>query len=141
MGDAPRCAVVGAANIDIGGFPSGRMAIQDSNPGRIALSTGGVGHNIACNLARLGVETRLVTALGADAFADIVRAEPGCISYELCRDLRPSPDGKTYATFVEIWESEAALKAHGATPHMCRYREQVADLRAGGQVTVMEKLV
>ena len=72
---------------------------------------------------------------------DIVRAEPGCISYELCRDLRPSPDGKTYATFVETWESEAALKAHGATPHMCRYREQVADLRVGGQVSVMEKIV
>lgn len=71
----PRCAVVGAANIDIGGFPSGRLAMQDSNPGRIALSAGGVGRNIACNLARLGVETHLVAPLGTDAFADIVRAD------------------------------------------------------------------
>ena len=51
-----RCAVVGAANIDIGGFPQGRIALQDSNPGRVILSAGGVGRNIACNLARLGVE-------------------------------------------------------------------------------------
>ena len=71
----PRCAVVGAANIDIGGFPAGRIAMQDSNPGRVRLSAGGVGRNIACNLARLGVRTELVAPLGDDAFADIVRAD------------------------------------------------------------------
>ncbi len=70
-----RCAVVGAANIDIGGFPQGRIALQDSNPGRVVLSAGGVGRNIACNLARLGIETHLVAPLGTDAFADIVRAD------------------------------------------------------------------
>ena len=70
-----RCAVVGAANIDIGGFPQGRVALQDSNPGRVILSAGGVGRNIACNLARLGVETHLVAPLGTDAFADIVRGD------------------------------------------------------------------
>jgi len=71
----PRCAVVGAANIDIGGFPAGRLVLGDSCPGRVSLSGGGVGRNIACNLARLGVETHLLTALGDDAFADIVRAD------------------------------------------------------------------
>ena len=70
-----RCAVVGAANIDIGGFPEGVMAMRDSNLGRIRMSAGGVGRNIACNLARLGIETQLITALGGDAFADVVRAD------------------------------------------------------------------
>jgi len=70
-----RCAVVGAANIDIGGFPRGRIALQDSNPGRVVLSAGGVGRNIACNLSRLGIEAHLVAPLGTDAFADIVRAD------------------------------------------------------------------
>ena len=74
MGERFRCAVVGAANIDIGGFPQGRVALQDSNPGRVVLSAGGVGRNIACNLARLGIETHLAAPLGTDAFADIVRA-------------------------------------------------------------------
>ena len=59
MSFAARCAVVGAANIDIGGFPAGRLALQDSAPGRVTFSAGGVGRNIACNLARLGVDTRL----------------------------------------------------------------------------------
>lgn len=70
-----RCAVIGAANIDIGGFPTGLAAMGDSNPGRIRVSAGGVGRNIACNLARLGVETHLVTALGGDIFVEAVRAD------------------------------------------------------------------
>ena len=73
--ERPRCAVVGAANIDIGGFPSGMMAMRDSNPGRVRMSAGGVGRNIACNLARMGVETHLVTALGGDTFAEVARAD------------------------------------------------------------------
>lgn len=75
MAKKMRCAVVGGANIDIGGFPHGRIAMQDSNPGRVKLSAGGVGRNIACNLARLGAQTHLLAALGDDAFADLVRAD------------------------------------------------------------------
>jgi len=81
-----RCAVVGAANIDIGGFPQGRIALQDSNPGRVILSAGGVGRNIACNLVRLGVEAHLIAPLGTDAFADIVRADCAAagVNTDLC---------------------------------------------------------
>ena len=71
----PRCAVIGAANIDIGGFPERDAVPGDSNPGRVTLSAGGVGRNIACNLARLGVETHLVAALGEDDFAAMIRAD------------------------------------------------------------------
>ena len=61
-----RCAVIGGANIDIGGFPSGRVAMQDSNPGRVRLSAGGVGRNIACNLARPGVALEDCARAGVD---------------------------------------------------------------------------
>ena len=86
MNGLARCAVVGAANIDIGGFPHGRIAMQDSNPGRVTLSAGGVGRNIACNLARLGVDTHLVAPLGEDAFASLVRADcaRAGVNTELC---------------------------------------------------------
>ena len=33
-------AVVGAANVDIGGFPAGRVIEGDSNPGRVRTSMG-----------------------------------------------------------------------------------------------------
>lgn len=100
MAERARCAVVGAANIDIGGFPLGRLSLRDSNPGRITLSAGGVGRNIACNLARLGVETRLIAALGTDAFADIARAD--CARAGVNTDLCISVDGAASSTYLFI---------------------------------------
>ncbi len=40
----------------------------DSNPGQIACAPGGVARNVAENLARLGHDTRLVSAVGDDVF-------------------------------------------------------------------------
>lgn len=56
--------VVGGANTDIAGFTEGPLVQRDSNPGHVRVSAGGVGRNIAENLARLGVPTYLVAAFG-----------------------------------------------------------------------------
>ena len=61
-----RVVVVGGANLDVFGFSAGPMRLQDSNPGHIEESPGGVARNIAENLARLGVDTHLITAFGSD---------------------------------------------------------------------------
>ena len=66
--------VVGSTNIDIHGSPLGAYRAGDSNPGRISLSVGGVGCNIARNLARLGEQVRFLTALGTDLLSAQVRA-------------------------------------------------------------------
>ena len=58
--------VIGAANIDIGGTPYKPLIPGDSNPGVIKMSYGGVGCNIAHNLALLGVKVELITAIGDD---------------------------------------------------------------------------
>lgn len=63
---APYVAVVGGVNIDIGGTPHTKLIGGDSNPGRISVSAGGVGRNIAENLSRMGYVVRMVTALGDD---------------------------------------------------------------------------
>ncbi|GHV68974.1 carbohydrate kinase [Spirochaetia bacterium] len=66
--------VIGGANIDIHGFSEKPLVMGDSNPGRIANCSGGVGRNIAENLARLGVDVKLISVIGNDAFgAQIVR--------------------------------------------------------------------
>ena len=54
--------VIGGAGIDINGFPSGKLIQKSSNPGRVKLSLGGVGRNIAENLARLGLNVKLLSA-------------------------------------------------------------------------------
>jgi quinol monooxygenase YgiN len=46
------------------------------------------------------------------------RAEPGCLQYELNRDL----DQPTRLMMIERWSDEAALERHTATPHMARLR-------------------
>lgn len=56
--------VVGGANTDIAGFTERPLVERDSNPGHVRVSAGGVGRNIAENLARLGVPTSLVAAFG-----------------------------------------------------------------------------
>ncbi len=60
-------AVVGGANMDITGLPSIKPTLRDSTPGRVVYSPGGVGRNVCENLARMGVHTRLFTAVGCDA--------------------------------------------------------------------------
>ena len=66
-------AVVGGANIDIGGTPLKPLIPADSNPGDISINYGGVGRNIAHNLVKLGVPVRLITAVGGDVLgADMI---------------------------------------------------------------------
>ena len=66
--------VVGAANIDIGGTPYKPLVPADSNPGEIGIHYGGVGRNIAHNLALLGIPVKFVTAIGGDVLgADMIR--------------------------------------------------------------------
>ena len=60
--------VVGASNIDIQGRPWSKLVARDSNIGTVRFSPGGVGRNIAENLARLSVRTRLISAVGNDAY-------------------------------------------------------------------------
>lgn len=48
-----RFVVIGGANVDIMGIADQALRSQDSNPGTIRTTLGGVGRNIAENLARL----------------------------------------------------------------------------------------
>ena len=61
-----KIAVIGGANMDIGGFCTGRLLTEDSNPGFVSMTIGGVGRNIAENLVRMGLDVELITAIGGD---------------------------------------------------------------------------
>lgn len=60
-------AVIGGVNLDIKGVPNHALIPATSNPGRVAISSGGVGRNIAHNLALLGVPVMLLGVVGDDA--------------------------------------------------------------------------
>ena len=58
--------VIGAAGVDLVGRLKGDLLPHTSNPARIRSSFGGVGRNVAENLARLGQPVTLLTAVGQD---------------------------------------------------------------------------
>lgn len=66
--------VIGASNIDITGVPKEKLVKKDSNPGHVHISHGGVGRNIAENLARLSMKVGFITVLGEDSFGEAIAA-------------------------------------------------------------------
>lgn len=58
--------IVGGINIDIEGSPFAKLLDRDSNPGTVSIAYGGVGRNIAENLARLGQSVGMLSVVGDD---------------------------------------------------------------------------
>ena len=58
--------IIGASGVDIVGRLDGEPQMGTSNPARIRSSFGGVAHNVAEILARLGQPVSLITAVGRD---------------------------------------------------------------------------
>lgn len=94
MGSEKYIAVVGGVNIDIGGTPDSPLIPEDSNPGRVTVSMGGVGRNIAENLCRMGRRVKMITALGEDANADAVIRNANELGMDITDSIRV-PGGRT----------------------------------------------
>jgi len=70
--------VIGGANIDLRGRPAGKVLERyTSNPGKINIGSGGVGRNIAHNLALLNVPVTLLSAVGDDGEGIRILEETG----------------------------------------------------------------
>ncbi|KAF0208329.1 MAG: carbohydrate kinase family protein [Actinomycetota bacterium] len=106
--------VIGGANTDILGFIERSLVQCDSNPGHVRTSAGGVGRNIAENLARLGVVTRLVTALGDGPEADALAA--GCANVGIAVHSVPTP-GLAGSRYLAIMDNRGDLAL--AVSDMC----------------------
>ncbi|HEV2638100.1 MAG TPA: carbohydrate kinase [Actinocrinis sp.] len=75
LSEQPPVVVVGGANMDIKARSSERAIPQTSNPGHTSTTPGGVGRNIAENLARLGTPVHLMAALGRDPYGERLLAD------------------------------------------------------------------
>ena len=92
--------VVGGVNVDIGGRSFQPLVEADSNPGAVTVSLGGVGRNIAHNLALLGTDVQLLSACGEDAYGQQVAASCSQIGIDASHMLR-LPDYRT-STYLFI---------------------------------------
>jgi pseudouridine kinase len=66
LADRPAAVVLGGANVDMKARSTAPATPQTSNPGHASMTPGGVGRNIAENLARLGDRVHLITMVGRD---------------------------------------------------------------------------
>jgi pseudouridine kinase len=85
--------VVGGANIDIKVAIKGAAIPATSNPGTATVSVGGVGRNIAHNLARLGTSVRLISAVGRDPEGDRLLTETAAAGVDVSAVRRGGKTG------------------------------------------------
>lgn len=101
--------VLGGANVDINGHSDKNLHSHDSNPGTISQSPGGVGRNIAENLARLGEHVHLIAPIGLDQRGDWLIEQTRLSGVETHNVLRHEtlPTG----TYLAINDSNGTLLA------------------------------
>ena len=68
----PFVSVIGGLNIDLQGSSINPLVFNDSNPGEIVMSAGGVGRNIAENISKLNIRSKILSYVGNDALGDFV---------------------------------------------------------------------
>lgn len=116
-------SIVGGANIDIQGFPSGNLILRDSNPGEVKISLGGVGRNIGENLVKLGVNTKLISVIGDDLYGSKILEEAKLIGLNMQDSLILK--GEATSTYLSILDESGDMAA--AISHMGIYDRMTVD--------------
>ncbi len=122
----PYAVVVGGANLDVVARSTAALVPATSNPGTATSSPGGVGRNIAENLARLGSAVHLVAVVGDDPFGGaLLRATAAAgVGVEHVR-RGPQPTGTYTAVLDAGGELAVAVADMAATESL-----SAADVRA-----------
>lgn len=85
--------MAGGANIDIKVAITGATIPATSNPGTATVSIGGVGRNIAHNLARLDISVRLISAVGRDPEGERLLSETAAAGVDVSAVRRGGKTG------------------------------------------------
>jgi pseudouridine kinase len=93
--------VIGGANLDIKSVIAGKTVAATSNPGASALSLGGVGRNIAENLARLGAPVALLSVVGDDDAGARLIAGSAAAGIDMRLTARAKGNTGTYAVVID----------------------------------------
>ena len=101
--------VVGGVNMDIGGRSFANLVGEDSNPGSISMSLGGVGRNIAHNLSLMGTDVRLLTAYGDDFSGQKIAASCSELGIDISHALRLTDAATSTYLYLTDEHGEMAL--------------------------------
>lgn len=115
--------VIGGANIDIQGVPMKQLIHEDSNPGVVTMSAGGVGRNIAENIARMGAEVKLITVLGNDPYGKKLMAD--CNDAGIDMSATTVFEDASTSTYLSILNEECDMDV--AIAHMDLFEKVTVD--------------
>lgn len=136
----PYVVVVGAANVDIAARSAGAVVPATSNPGTTSTTPGGVGRNIAENLARLGTPTHLISVVGEDRLGDdlLAATRDGGVDVGAVRRSRAGT-GTYTAILDERGELVVAVADMAAADEITpEHLESTAELIGGARLLVLE---
>jgi pseudouridine kinase len=129
-------AVVGGANVDVKARTTAALVGATSNPGVVSRSAGGVGRNIAENLARLGHPVALLSVVGDDADGDwlLSRTEEAGVTTTSVR--RSGRTGSYVAVLDDSGELAVAVADMAATDAFAPADLDLDALRAASLVVL-----
>ena len=99
--------VVGGANVDVKARTTAALVTETSNPGTVVRTAGGVGRNVAENLARLGSRVALVSVVGSDPDGAWLLEETGLAGVDVSAVLRGGRTGR----YVAVLDADGDLVA------------------------------
>lgn len=110
--------VVGGVNVDIGGKSFAPLVAQDSNPGTVHMSLGGVGRNIAHNLSLLGTDVRMLTAFGDDVHGQRIAASCSELGIDASHARRIT--GGTTSTYLYLTDEKGEMALAVSDMEICK---------------------
>ena len=102
LSESPGVVVVGGANVDLKARSAARATPATSNPGHASMAPGGVGRNIAENLARLGDRVHLVSIVGRDALGDNLLEHTAAAGVRIEHVARTDQPTGTYTAVLDM---------------------------------------
>jgi pseudouridine kinase len=105
--EEPLVVVVGGANVDLKARTATALVPATSNPGSVVRTPGGVGRNVAENLARLGSRVALLSAVGSDPDGDWLVEETAAAGVDVSPVLRGGRTGR----YVALLDADGSLVA------------------------------
>ena len=140
LDERPSVVVVGGSNLDVKARASAPMQAATSNPGTGSMAPGGVGRNIAENLARLGTRTILISSVGRDAAGETVMQHTAAAGVDLEHVHRTDRATGTYVALLDAdGELVAAVSDMAATDEISPERiADVGDVLAAASLLVLD---
>ena len=103
---AAEVIVIGGANMDVKAKSLAANKLSTSNPGLVNVTPGGVGRNIAHNLARLGAAVALISVVGDDAHGAALVTATRKAGVDVSRI---SADGPATGSYVAMLDRDGEL--------------------------------